>query len=125
MTTTKPISADKESERSKHPAKASGPKSGAAEAAAEAFDSQIVSFGDRMTYTFAFGREVGSIHFDKNRGEIFYKGHNIRNMDLEPWQMQVLEQLRQILRQDGQWSRFAEPYGKVLDKIALEKKMHR
>jgi len=74
-----------------------------------------------MTYTFAFGQEVGSVHFDRGRGEIFYKGHNIRNMDLEPWQMQVLEQLRQILHKDEQWSRFAEPYGRVLDKMILEK----
>ena len=78
-----------------------------------------------MTYTFALGTEVGSIHFDRNRGEIFYKGHNIRNMDLEPWQIQVMEQLRQILAKDGQWSRFAEPYGRVLDKITLEKKARR
>ena len=83
--------------------------------------TQLVSFGERITYTFAHGREVGSIHFDRARGEIFYKGHNIRNMDLEEWQMQVMEGLRKTLGMQEQGKRFAESYGKTLDKIILEK----
>jgi hypothetical protein len=85
-------------------------------------ESQLISFGDRMTYTFSHGKEVGSIHFDRGRGEIFYKGHNIRNMDLEEWQMQVMEQLRRILDADEQGKQFADSYGHTLDKIILEKK---
>ena len=81
----------------------------------------MVSFGERITYAFAHGREVGSIHFDRARGEIFYKGHNIRNMDLEEWQMQVMEGLRKTLGMQEQGKRFAESYGKTLDKIILEK----
>lgn len=84
-------------------------------------ESQLVSFGERITYTFAYGKEVGSIHFDRNRGEIFYKGHNIRNMDMEDWQMQVLESLRTILEKSEEGKRFATPYGKTLDKIIWEK----
>ncbi len=84
-------------------------------------ESQLVTFGERMTYTFAYGKEVGSIHFDRARGEIFYKGHNIRNMEMEPWQWQVLEQLRQILAKDETGQRFAESYGHALDKITIEK----
>jgi hypothetical protein len=85
-------------------------------------DSQLISFGERFTFTFAQGREVGSIHFDRGRGEIFYKGHNIRNMDLEEWQMQVLEGLRKTLTHDEQGKTFAEDYGRALDKIVMEKK---
>ena len=84
--------------------------------------SQLISFEERLTYTFAHGREVGAVHFDRGRGEIFYKGHNIRNMDLEEWQWQVMEKLRQILAQDQKNKVFAAPYGKTLDKILLEKK---
>ena len=62
--------------------------------------TQLVSFGERVTYTFAAGKEVGSIHFDRGRGEIFFKGHNVRNLDLEEWQHQEMEKLRQILAQD-------------------------
>lgn len=85
-------------------------------------DTQLVSFGERITYTFAHGREVGSIHFDRARGEIFYKGHNIRNMDLEEWQMQVLEGLRKTLGTEEQGKRFVESYGRTLDKVVLEKR---
>lgn len=87
-------------------------------------ETQLVSFGDRVTYTFAFGKEVGSVHFDRSRGEIFYKGHNIRNMDLEEWQMQVLEDLRRVLTVSEEGHKFATPYGKTLDKIIWEKKNH-
>jgi hypothetical protein len=87
-------------------------------------DSQLISFGDRFTFTFAQGREVGSVHFDRGRGEIFYKGHNIRNMDLEDWQMQVLEGLRKTLMHDEQGKEFAADYARTLDKIILERKSH-
>lgn len=85
-------------------------------------DSQLISFGDRFTFTFAQGREVGSIHFDRRRGEIFYKGHNIRNMDLEEWQMQVLEGLRNTLMHDEQGKNFAADYAHALDKITMERR---
>jgi hypothetical protein len=82
----------------------------------------LVSFGDRVTYTFACGSEVGAIHFDGGRNEIFYKGHNIRNMEIEEWQMQILEDLREILGAESEGKRFIASYGKVLDKVLLEKK---
>ena len=88
-------------------------------------DSQLISFGERFTFTFAQGREVGSIHFDRGRSEIFYKGHNIRNMDLEEWQMQVLENLRKTLTHDEQGKEFAADYARTLDKIIMEQKNHR
>jgi hypothetical protein len=87
-------------------------------------DSQLISFGDRFTFTFAHGREVGSIHFDRGRGEIFYKGHNVRNMELEEWQMQVLEGLRMALDHDEQGKAYAADYARTLDKIILEKRNH-
>ena len=84
--------------------------------------TQLVSFGERVTYTFAAGKEVGSIHFDRGRGEIFFKGHNVRNLDLEEWQHQEMEKLRQILAQDEKCQDFAPSYGKTLDKIIMEKR---
>lgn len=82
---------------------------------------QLISFGERVTFTFTHGREVGSIHFDRERGEIFYKGHNIRNMELEEWQMQVLEGLRGILAQNPKTRNFTAPYCRSLDKAVQEK----
>ena len=83
---------------------------------------QLISFGDRITYTFAYGTEVGSIHFDRGRGEIFYKGHNIRNIEIEDWQWQVMESLRHMLSQHETGHTFSQTYGHILDKVILEKK---
>ncbi|MBI2067336.1 MAG: hypothetical protein HYT77_04925 [Deltaproteobacteria bacterium] len=83
--------------------------------------TQLVTFGDRVTYTFAYGKEVGSIHYDHARSEIFFKGHNVRYMELENWQMQMLEKTRLILQGEARTKRLAEAYGKTLDKIIYEK----
>lgn len=85
-------------------------------------ESRLVSFGERITYTFAYGKDVGSIHFDRARHEIFYKGHNIRHMELETWQEQMLEKFRQVLRDNEKGRPFSEAYSHTLDKVILEKK---
>lgn len=82
--------------------------------------NQLVAFHGRLTYVFTHEQEVGSIHFDEMRGEIFYKGHNIRHMRLEPWQWESLEALRQELRGHSKYHHYAIPYGEALDKIILE-----
>lgn len=84
-------------------------------------DSQWVTFGDRVTYTFVYGKEVGSIHFDRGRSEIFFKGHNIRNMELEDWHWQILEKMRVILSTHNKLRNFTTPYSRLLEKMALEK----
>ncbi len=84
--------------------------------------NQLVSFGERLTYTFAVGDEVGSIHYDASKKEIFLKGHNIHNIDLEEWQMKVLDELRGIIAADPQANKFAESYSRTLDKILTQKK---
>lgn len=84
--------------------------------------TQLISFGDRITYVFSHGKEVGSVHFDRGRGEIFYKGHNIRNMELEDWQLEIVSDLKPILSADPQGKHFSNAYGKTLEKILLEKK---
>ena len=84
--------------------------------------SQLVAFEDRVTYVFTHGKEIGSLHFDHGRGEIFYKGHNVRNMEVEDWQWQVMEEFRGVLSADEKCKRFVSPYGKTLHKMILEKK---
>lgn len=82
--------------------------------------TQLVGFHGRLTYVFAHEQDVGSIHFDRLRGEIFYKGHNIRHMTLEPWQWEALESLRGMLHRGARYREFAVPYATILDKIILE-----
>ncbi len=89
--------------------------------AAAMVKDQVVGFGDRVTYIFAHDREVGSIHFDRLRGEIFYKGHNIRHLPLEAWQLQKIVELQKMLSQHAQYHDFASSYGKALEKITLDR----
>lgn len=84
--------------------------------------NQLIGFGEKITYTFMHDKEVGSIHFDQARGEIYYKGHNLRHMDVEPEHLKMLEQMRVVLKSDPNGKRFAEAYGQTLDKLILKKK---
>lgn len=84
-------------------------------------DTQWVAFGHRVTFTFVAGHEVGSVHFDRARHEIFLKGHNIRNMEIETWQWQILEKMRDVLKSHPKLRNFINPYSRLLDKIYQEK----
>lgn len=84
-------------------------------------DSRLVSFGERITYTFAVGNEVASIHFDQSRGKIFYKGHNVRNADLEKWQIELLRHFGKVLEDSEYADHFLEGYSQALKKILHRK----
>jgi hypothetical protein len=55
----------------------------------------------RFTSTFVADKEAASIHFDGVRGEIFYNGHNIRNMKLTESQVKWLLKLPMLLHEQG------------------------
>lgn len=84
--------------------------------------NQLMSFGEKVTYTFLHNKEAGSIHFDRSRREIYYKGHNLKNMDLRPEHLKMLEQMRRLLRSDPNGKNFADEYDRTLDKILPAKK---
>lgn len=63
-------------------------------------DSMLAVYKDRFTYTFIFEEEVASIHFDRRRQEIFFKGHHIRYMELSSGHLQALWGLAEIIAQD-------------------------
>ena len=79
-------------------------------------DSQLVSFGERITYTCAVGNEVASIHYDQGRGEIFFKGHNIGNTALDQWQRDLLYQFEKVLQTSEYADKFSEGYAQALEK---------
>lgn len=84
-------------------------------------ESKLISFGDRITYTFIWAKEVHSIHFDKKREEVFYRGHNIKNLELTPEQMQLLIHFKDILSRDQRSRSFMVPYDRILQKLLKEK----
>lgn len=85
-------------------------------------DSLLAVYKDRLTYTFILSDEVASIHFDRAKGEIFFKGHNIRNLELEPAQKQVLEDFKQVLASEEQGKDFLNAYQATLGNLLADNK---
>ncbi len=83
-------------------------------------DSMLAVYKDRLTYTFIMGREVASIHYDHAKKEIFFKGHNVKNMKLEMAQIQALERLKTILRQDERSKQLTADYDATLAKLLAD-----
>ena len=86
-------------------------------------DSLLAVFEDRLTYTFIDQETVASIHFDRKRQEIFYRGHNIRNMQLSPEQKHVLmEIMPKVLKSDERSMAYLGDYQATLAKVLTDKK---
>jgi len=83
-------------------------------------DSMLAVYKDRLTYTFIMDHEVASIHFDRRRGEIFYKGHNIKNLELNENQREALMSLMQILQDDSEGAEFLSEYQATLESLMAD-----
>ena len=79
-------------------------------------DSLLAVYKERLTYTFIMEREVASIHFDRAKKEIFFKGHNINNLQLTQPQLAALEGLKTLLMQDNRGKPFLLDYQATLDR---------
>ncbi|MDO8494883.1 MAG: hypothetical protein Q7S68_06050 [Deltaproteobacteria bacterium] len=77
-------------------------------------DSLLATYKDRVTYTFIIDREVASIHFDKAKNEIYFKGHNIRNTNLNPIEIKALRDFSDVLRKDVRGAEFLKAYQATL-----------
>ena len=84
-------------------------------------DSHLISFGERVTYTFALGHDVASIHYDQGRGKLFYKGHRITHENMEPWLVKLLEYFKSVLADSEYSERFLEGYNRLLVKMLAKK----
>ena len=80
-------------------------------------DSHLVSFGERVTYTFAVGNEVASIHYDHGRNKLFYKGHRINQDNMERWMLELMKHFKVVLAKSEYSDRFLEGFTALLDKM--------
>jgi len=79
------------------------------------YDGKMFYTTDKATYTFVDKKEVVSLHFDKRRQAIFYRGHNIANLNLTDDQKNHLERFSQELEKDPHTRTFAAAYSKALN----------
>ena len=84
-------------------------------------DSVIAIYKDRLTYTFIMENEVASIHFDRSRGEIFFRGHNIARMGLGSKERKALIALIGVLEEDEKGREFSAAYSATLDRVLADK----
>lgn len=84
-------------------------------------DSMLAVYKERVTYTFIMDDEVSSIHFDRKRGEIFFRGHNITHMDLTEAQKGALLHMKQVLAEDEKAKSLLPHYSATLDRLLADK----
>ena len=84
-------------------------------------DSLLAVYKDRLTYTFVLEQEVASIHFDRVKKEIFFKGHNIHNLELNEAQIGALEAFKQILKVEERGKPFSKDYEATLGALLADK----
>lgn len=81
-------------------------------------DSLLAVYKGRFTYTFILDGEVASIHFDAEKGKIFFKGSHIINIELT-------ESLKESLRKMGEILKIDDRVGELLGlyEATLERSM--
>lgn len=87
----------------------------------KAVDSMLAVYRDRFTYTFILNKEVASIHFDKNRHEVFFKGHNVAGLTLTTEQIKALKGIQTILSEDEQGRLLFNDYVATLTHVLADK----
>ncbi len=85
-----------------------------------ATDSMLATYKDRFTYTFILNDEVASVHFDRLKCEIFFKGHNINNLKLLPAQIQALKEVKNVLANEEKGKPFFSDYEATLAKCLAD-----
>lgn len=80
-------------------------------------EARLFATPDRATLTFYQGSQVASIHFDKKRQEIFFRGHNVKNMTLTEEQWMALRQFTQYLRDHEAEPAMIQSYEECLEQI--------
>lgn len=83
-------------------------------------DSLLAVYKDRLTYTFILGLEVASIHFDRSKKEIFFKGHNLHNLKLNEHQIKALTDFKQVLKADERGRPFSKDYEATLGDLLAD-----
>lgn len=85
-------------------------------------DSLLAVYKDRLTYTFILGKEVASIHFDRLKRAIYFRGHNIKNFELSDEQIHALNGLKSVLKEDARGEPFFNDYDATLGAFFADNK---
>ena len=80
-------------------------------------EGKLFSSPERLTLTFFMGDQVASIHFDLSRREIFFKGHNVKNMTLTQDQWIALKNFSKLIKKEDCPPNIIQAYEDCLGQI--------
>jgi len=80
-------------------------------------EAKLFCTKDRATLTFFSSEGVASIHFDTKRNEIFYKGHNVKNMTLSQEQWDSLQKFSELLTKKDENPHLLKAYQACLEMV--------
>ena len=106
--------------------KSSSPLASASQEAGKISDSEVFREAklflgkDRATLTFFLEEEVASIHYDMLRDEIFYRGHNVKNMTMDPRHWLALEKFGEYLADDPRSGSLRKAYRRCLEHLRTD-----
>lgn len=98
---------------------ASGPTDAGSDPAAFR-EAKLFLGKDRATLTFFLEEEVASIHYDMLRDEVFYRGHNIKNMTMDPRLWLALEKFGDFLDDDPRSAGLRRAYRRCLEHLRTD-----
>jgi len=77
------------------------------------YDGKIHCTDERVTYTFLDHEEVITLHYDKNRKELFYKGHQVTNLTITTKEKEHIEKFLQALKNHPEAKNFIDDFVKL------------
>jgi len=108
----------RESIASKHAAKKVHPGKKGSQVDLEYFrEARLFLAPNRATVTFYLENEVASIHYDLLRDEIFYKGHNVKNMTMTERHWVALQNFSHYLAQTPKAEKILKAYDNCLRQL--------
>jgi len=84
-------------------------------------DSMLACYRDRFTFTFMLGSEVASIHFDRAKGEVYFRGRNLQNLHLLPEEKEALYAVFPALKRDKRGKSLLPAYEATLERLLADK----
>lgn len=80
-------------------------------------DANLFVHAERATLTFYYQGTVASIHFDRARGEIFFKGHQVKNFKLNQEEWHWLQEFGRCLQDQGASPALVSAYENCLQEV--------
>lgn len=81
------------------------------------YDGRLFMSRDKVTYTYCTEAEVMVLHFDKSKGELFFKGHHINSLVNDEAMAENVAIFRKALLKEKKAASFLEAFDQAVEQI--------